>query len=938
MAAHRENLFSQTVFCRWFMLETWAIFIMVLTTLSGCGVSEKLEAGMGGHPGNQISTNLVAESAVALFLPAPTCTDPAQCKSGFCVDGVCCNAACAGTCQACTAKRKGGGVDGICENIGNGLDPDNECVAGECNGLGTCGSSPGPKPDGAACANGPSCASGICQNGVCCMGACAAVDECHAAGCVAGTGECIQMDRPDESLCNDGDACTFGDTCQQGVCVAGAPLVCPGATTCSNGTCSLQCAPQLGAVSDTHELPTPKPNPTSPPSGPDGAVADFNGDGVADLAISNATNATVSVYLNGGDGIAFSGPFSYATGTNPGKIFVADYNGDGARDMLVKITGAVSVLLNNGTGSFGPKVDTASVFPNTTGDFNGDGRADVAGYGGSGFNVWLSAGNGTFLPAVTYGVGVSGNTYNVVAGDFDGDGDTDLAAAVQHFSGPHSIRMSRNNGNGTFGTSVHLGYMANNTDYAFGMFAADWNGDGADDLAVGSASTRRVYMFTTTGMGSGSWGYLSSYGINVSKFAAADMNGDGLLDLGLMGVAATATVWLNNGNGTFDEVQADTHGPATAINLADLNGDGAPELIMSTHYVLFNNGDGHFGNAVSYGPTSGGRDVIIADLNADGWQDVAVANYLGNSIGVMMNTGNGVLAPMVNYATDVGPFSLVATDLNGDGALDLASANAAPNVGTVSVLLNNGGGTFAPKVDYAVVASLNALDSADLNGDGFMDLALVAQGPGRVYVLINLGNGTFGSPINHYTWMDDLEAIVVEDLNGDGLPDLAVVDQSDDDLGVLINTGNGTFAAPRFYSIAGDPRAMTAADLTGDGFLDLAVATYPYLTVTVFPNMGNGTFAAPHAYSGGMYSSSITTADFNGDGLVDVGTANSAGASASVFLNMGNGVLAPKVDYVTGNNPHSIAAGDLNNDGTSDLAVSNERSQTVSLLFNTCVP
>lgn len=921
MAVHRKKSFIGTV-CPWFMLEAWVSFIVALTTLSGCGVGETLETGMGGNPGKQISTEVALGSVVAVSLSASNCTDPTQCKSGFCVDGVCCNAACAGSCQACTATKKGGGVDGICGNIGNGLDPDGECANG-CDGQGACFGTAG-----AACAKGSSCASGICQNGVCCLSACAPVDECHVATCAAGTGECVQMARADESLCNDADACTVGDSCQQGVCVAGASLVCPGTMTCSYGTCISSCVQRLGNISDFHELPT---------SGPNGAVADFNGDGVADLAMSNAANATVSVYLNGGDGVVFSGPFDYATGTNPGKIIVADYNGDGAPDMLVKSAGAVSVLMNNGTGSFGPKVDTAGVDPSIADDFNGDGRADVAGYGSTNLYVWLNAGNGTFLPAVGYNVGAFGIPYKIAAGDFNGDGHTDLATAVDP-GFYDSIRMLMNNGNGTFGASFSVGTMANSDDYALGMFAADWNGDGADDLAVGSDATSRVLTWTSNGMGGGVWGYVS-IGTNASEFAAADMNGDGLLDLAFTVPSLNlVTVLLNNGNGTWNSIDADAHGYPRAINLADLNGDGSPDLIMSTQHVLFNNGDGHFGDVVSYGPTSSGRQIIAADLNADGLQDVAVANYTSAKVGVMMNMGNGGLAPMVNYATRNGPVALVAADLNGDGAQDLVTANYAANPGTVSVLLNNGGGTFAPKVDFTVGDYLHSIVAADMNGDGFLDLALTSAAYQQSYVLRNLGNGTFASAVAYDTWTTNTKSIVAADLNGDGFKDLAVAGWGSDLLGILMNLGNGTFAPVVHYSAPGGPSSIGAADLTGDGSLDLVVSAFYGNAVLVFRNLGNGTFAAPITYPGSTRPTWVTTADVNADGLVDVGVANWVAASASVFLNMGNGILAPRADYVTDKGCYSIAAADLDNDGFIDLAVSNDRSQTVSLLFNTCVP
>ena len=99
-------------------------------------------------------------------------------------------------------------------------------------------------------------------------------------------------------------------------------------------------------------------------------------------------------------------------------------------------------------------------------------------------------------------------------------------------------------------------------------------------------------------------------------------------------------------------------------------------------------------------PTS----LVVADLNGDGKPDLAVANLNGTTVSVLLNKGDGTFAARVDYPTGAQPFSVAAADLNGDGKPDLAVANAGIGNGRVSVLLNNGDGTFAAKVDYATGA------------------------------------------------------------------------------------------------------------------------------------------------------------------------------------------------------------------------------------------
>ncbi|HRI67217.1 MAG TPA: hypothetical protein PK156_23400, partial [Polyangium sp.] len=134
------------------------------------------------------------------------CTSAAQCLSNFCVDGVCCNNICMGSCQACSAAKKGSGQDGICGSIKAATDPDNECSNGDCNGSGACTTSPQPTfSNGTACSSSTQCASGYCADGVCCdswcLGTCQA---CTAAKKNQGTdGTCgpIANDKDPDDEC-----------------------------------------------------------------------------------------------------------------------------------------------------------------------------------------------------------------------------------------------------------------------------------------------------------------------------------------------------------------------------------------------------------------------------------------------------------------------------------------------------------------------------------------------------------------------------------------------------------------------------------------------------------------------------------------------------------------------------------------------------------------
>jgi len=128
------------------------------------------------------------------------------------------------------------------------------------------------------------------------------------------------------------------------------------------------------------------------------------------------------------------------------------------------------------------------------------------------------------------------------------------------------------------------------------------------------------------------------------------------------------------------------------------------------------------------------RSVAATDLNGDGRQDLAVANYFSSMI-VLLGNGDGSFAAKVNLPTGFFPYSIAAVDLNGDGKPDLIVTNF--DSSTVSMLLNNGNGTFAPKVDFPTGLLPNSVAAADLNGDGKLDLAVANEGSNTVSILPN---------------------------------------------------------------------------------------------------------------------------------------------------------------------------------------------------------
>ena len=219
---------------------------------------------------------------------------------------------------------------------------------------------------------------------------------------------------------------------------------------------------------------------------------------------------------------------------------------------------------------------------------------------------------------------------------------------------------------------------------------------------------------------------------------------------------------------------------------------------------------------------SGGDEshsVAVADVNGDGKPDLLVANYCVSSnncaegsVGVLLGRGDGTFQPAVAYSSGGSTTaSLAVADLNGDGKPDLVVASQS---GSVGALLGIGDGTFQPVVTYSAGGAVSvSVAVADVNGDGKPDLLVANQcdtGVGNcknpsVGVLLGTGDGTFQAATT-YAALDGLDSLAVADVNGDGKPDLLVTSGSNNNnIGVLL--GTATVHSSRWWPTAPVERA-----------------------------------------------------------------------------------------------------------------------------------
>jgi hypothetical protein len=340
---------------------------------------------------------------------------------------------------------------------------------------------------------------------------------------------------------------------------------------------------------------------------------------------------------------------------------------------------------------------------------------------------------------------------------------------------------------------------------------------------------------------------------------------------------------------------------------------------------------------VNYPAGPGPATVAVGDFNNDGSVDLATANFGDTSVSVLLNNGDGTFRPGSTLTVGPSPAMVLAADLAGDANTDLVTANWTG--GTVSVLLGNGDGTFKPAVNYAAgAASPWSLAVGDFTNHGILDLAVANDRAGSVSILPGHGDGTFGAPIVTSVGGRLLSPIAY-DFNGDGNLDLAVTDYENGQLDILLGNGDGTFRLGASYAAGYEPISATLGDFNGDGFPDLAVADFnngSASSVFVFLGNGDGTFQSAGTYYAGVGAEGLETADFNGDGNLDLAVSVIGNNSVSILLGNGDGSFGSPLFYPADNSPYGARLGvaDFNGDGALDIAVANSNSNDVSVLLN----
>jgi hypothetical protein len=349
--------------------------------------------------------------------------------------------------------------------------------------------------------------------------------------------------------------------------------------------------------------------------------------------------------------------------------------------------------------------------------------------------------------------------------------------------------------------------------YPFAVKISDLNDDGKPDLITANAVKNSISVLkNTSAQGVPSFSQEVEYntGPDPLRIAVGDLDGDGKPDVVVMnfnsGNASTISIFGNISSGGdilfAPKIDYSTGNGSIGIDIADMDGDGKPDLIVSSgnsgFFSFFKNTTVSAG-AISFAPKQDYTllthpdNIAISDLDNDGKPDLISSNFSDNSISIFRNTsvgGSFSLGQRTDYAAGSNPSFVTTADLDGDGKMDIILSNYSSN--TISFFKNNssaGSISFSPKEDYALGTSNIAI--ADLNGDGLPDLVTGRGLTGIASILQNTyggaGSFSFGPNIDFTTGTYDTY-VASGDLDGDGKPELVVANTIENNVSILKNT------------------------------------------------------------------------------------------------------------------------------------------------------
>jgi hypothetical protein len=337
------------------------------------------------------------------------------------------------------------------------------------------------------------------------------------------------------------------------------------------------------------------------------------------------------------------------------------------------------------------------------------------------------------------------------------------------------------------------------------------------------------------------------------------------------------------------------------------------------------------------------RSIVAADVNGDGAPDLVTANQnslSGNTVTVLTNKGKGEFWGASTLRAESQPYSIAAGDFTGNGTIDLVCANYGAN--TITAFGGDGLANFGAVITAPVGTRPKSVVLSDVNLDGRLDLICANSSSANLSVLPNLGAPYYFLNVASAPATGTGPACVrAADLNGDTWPDLVVANITDvRAFTILTNDRSGAFvAAPAPSSTFFHSAWITTADLTGSGQNDIVClgSAASANAISVFTNNGSGTFSIACTAETGLNPYGVIAVDLDANKTLELVTANQGNNTLTIFTNAGGASFSPALTVAVGSGPESITSADVNVDGKPDLITANWNNATLTVMTNSTI-